>query len=279
MPIRMLRDWTDSDKVNGLTVQAERFFVRLIMKVDDYGCFYANPALLKASCFPLLLDAVREADISRWMAECQKAGLIVLYEAGSKRYLQICDFKQRLDRAKAKFPLPPADFFAGTENQTCSDFPEVVNEFPPETETERKLKPNRAKALVVASDDGSRQLRADYEKLVTNIDGKDRVAVWVGVRQFIQDHKPAFIEPYMDAWNLFAISMGLVKQPQQITDKRRKKFSTRIMEPSFDFLRILEVIKKSSFLKGNNDRNWKVSIEFILESQENYTKILEEKYD
>src|SRR6266567_4484867 len=104
MPNRMLRDWTDSQKVKKITVYAERFFVRLIMKVDDYGCFHADTSLLKANLFPYLLDSVREADLLRWMAECQKAGLIVLYESDSKKYLQILEFRQRLDRARSKFP-------------------------------------------------------------------------------------------------------------------------------------------------------------------------------
>lgn len=120
MPNRMLRDWTNSDKVNSLSPQAEVFFVRLIMKVDDFGCFWADTRLLKANLFPLKLDKIREADMSRWMDECWKAGLIVLYEESGKKYLQVRDFRQRLDRAKAKFPLP--------DNES----PEVVNEFPPE---------------------------------------------------------------------------------------------------------------------------------------------------
>jgi hypothetical protein len=117
----MLRDWTNSDKINSITVYAERFFIRLIMKVDDYGCFYGDPRILRANLFPLLQNGVREADISRWMAECQKAGLIRLYESDEgKHYLQICDFRQRLDRAKAKFPKPE----------------KFVNDFPREVEVE-----------------------------------------------------------------------------------------------------------------------------------------------
>lgn len=95
------------------------------MTVDDYGRFYADPRLLKANCFPLLLDTIREADISRWMAECQKAGLIVLYESKGKRYLQIEDFRQRLDRAREKYPPPTPE----------SVLPELGNEFPAESQT------------------------------------------------------------------------------------------------------------------------------------------------
>lgn len=128
MPNRMLRDWTESEKMKTVSVHAERFFIRLIMKVDDYGCFKADTSLLKANLFPLLLDVIREADISRWMTECHKAGLIVLYEAQGKKYLQIIDFKQRLDRAKNKYPLP-----------TANDLRDIVNDFPPEVEEEEEV--------------------------------------------------------------------------------------------------------------------------------------------
>lgn len=127
----MLRDWTDSDPVNSLSVYGERFFVRLIMKADDYGCYHADARLLKSFLFPLLPDGVREADISRWLAESEKAGLIVLYESDGKRYLQIQDFRQRLDKARHKFPLPPA----GNPITTVNEFPAEAEK---ETEEERK---------------------------------------------------------------------------------------------------------------------------------------------
>lgn len=135
MPNRMLRDWTGSDKINSLSVNAERFFVRLIMKVDDFGCFYADTRLLKANLYPLLLDSIREADLLRWMAECQKAGLIVLYGSAGKKYVQILDFRQRLDKAKSRFPQPVNGF-----PEVVNEFPEVVNEFPAEVEVEQKKK-------------------------------------------------------------------------------------------------------------------------------------------
>lgn len=140
MPNRMLRDWTDSERVNGLTAHAERFFTRLIMKVDDYGCFHADARLLKASLFPLQLDSIREADLSRWMTECQKAGLIVLYESNSKRYLQILDFKQRLDKSNPKFPLPSSG------NPLT-----IVTEFPSEAKAETKTdsETNRESGTIV----------------------------------------------------------------------------------------------------------------------------------
>lgn len=145
MPNRILRDCTDSEKINQLDAYAERFFYRLIMIVDDYGRFYAHPGLLKAKMFPFLLDKIREADISRWKAECLKAGLIALYEIAGKEYLQIEDFRQRLDKAKEKFPSP----ISGNSITIDNDFREFDNDFP--AEKKQKLETETRKETEVAS--------------------------------------------------------------------------------------------------------------------------------
>ena len=77
MPNRVLRDWTNSDKINSVSVHAERFFTRLIMQADDFGRFHASPRLLSSYLFPLK-DDMRDADITRCLTECEAAGLIVI---------------------------------------------------------------------------------------------------------------------------------------------------------------------------------------------------------
>lgn len=140
MANRILRDWTDSDKINSLSIGAERFFTRLIMKVDDYGVFYADTRLLKANLFPMLLDSIREAEITRWIAECEKAGIVVLYEHSGKRYIQIVDFKQRLDRARSKYPLPSANEARVIANDSRAET-ETKQETESETESETMVWP------------------------------------------------------------------------------------------------------------------------------------------
>lgn len=106
MPNRILRDWTDSFSVNELDAQAERFFVRLIMKADDFGRFHADTRLLKANLFPLLSE-IRDTDISRWIAACEKAGLLRCYvDDRSRSYLEIVNFRQRTRQSESKFPSP-----------------------------------------------------------------------------------------------------------------------------------------------------------------------------
>jgi hypothetical protein len=139
MPNRILRDWTDSEAVDLLSIYAERFFTRLIMKVDDYGRYSANLKLLKSALFPLKTD-VRETDVSRWLSECEQSGLVVLYNVASKGYLQIINFKQVLRQKHEKFPSPPDNItcLADDKQTTSICFPETKGN---EVETETKKKP------------------------------------------------------------------------------------------------------------------------------------------
>jgi len=106
MPTRLLREGIlTSERVNELDFPAEVFYRRLMSKVDDHGLFDARLSVLRASLYPLKVDRVREADISRWMAACQKAGLIVLYEADNKHYLRMLDTNWQV-RSEPKYPLP-----------------------------------------------------------------------------------------------------------------------------------------------------------------------------
>ena len=109
MPNRIIREAIlSSERVASLGWPAEVFYRRLMSIVDDYGRHEAHPQLLRSRCYPLQTDNVRTADITRWMAECQKAGLILGYEVEGKRYLEILNFGQQR-RSASKCPPPSAD--------------------------------------------------------------------------------------------------------------------------------------------------------------------------
>lgn len=114
MPNRILRDGIlNSEAVNKLPPIAELFYRRLMSVVDDHGRFFAHPAILRASCYPMQLEQVKESDISTWLEACTQkihtsAGdviLIAVYVVSGKKYLQINNFKQRV-RSDSKFPAP-----------------------------------------------------------------------------------------------------------------------------------------------------------------------------
>lgn len=131
MPNRIIRDWTDSERIDALSFQAEIMLLRLMMKADDLGAYHANPKLINSFCFPL--KNIRETDISRWLQELVSAGLIALYDADNKRYLHIINFGQRMRTVKPKFPQIPENELSKYMSATCQ---QMVNISPPEDETE-----------------------------------------------------------------------------------------------------------------------------------------------
>lgn len=140
MPNRILRDFTDSDLIDALDVNAERFFVRLIMKVDDYGRYFADERLLKSALFPLKTD-IRVTDITRWVTACEKSGIITTYKVANKRYLEIANFNQQLRIKKSKFPENQLINNDTQMHSECTSSANVKrNEVEIETETEVEAK-------------------------------------------------------------------------------------------------------------------------------------------
>jgi hypothetical protein len=117
MPTRLIREGIlDSDAVNSLSWPAEVFYRRLMSVVDDFGRFDGRIPVLKSRLYPLQLERVRDADIPRWIAECEKAGLIRVYTNAGKPYILFNKLGE--PRAKeSKYPAPPADANGETGNE------------------------------------------------------------------------------------------------------------------------------------------------------------------
>ena len=113
MPVRLVRPWCDSDRVDQLGDAAEVFFLRLIMCADDFGRFTADPRLLKAALYPL--RDIRNADITRLLQRCEHSGLLAVYNgADGKPYTTIRNFGQRMRAKVSKYPPPPDELMTDT---------------------------------------------------------------------------------------------------------------------------------------------------------------------
>ncbi len=106
MPKRLLRDWTDSERIDRLSHGAEVMFTRLIMAADDYGRFTAKPALIVTRCFPLR-RTLTDDQIVAWRSELVDAGLIELYHHEAREFMVIRRFGQSLRAKQSRFPAPP----------------------------------------------------------------------------------------------------------------------------------------------------------------------------
>ena len=107
MPNRIVREGIlTSERINALSPNAELFYRRLMSVVDDFGRFSAHHTLLRAACYPLKLDSVKEDSIKKHLAECVDAGLIVLFTVAAKTFLELQDFRQQVRAKESKYPAP-----------------------------------------------------------------------------------------------------------------------------------------------------------------------------
>ena len=106
MPNRILRDGIlRSEKIAQLAPMAELFYRRLMSVVDDFGRYYAKPALLLSDCFPIRPSWADEPSLSLWVEECVTSGLITRYSVSGTEYLEIQNFGQRVREGReSKFP-------------------------------------------------------------------------------------------------------------------------------------------------------------------------------
>lgn len=157
MPNRILRDWTDSLAFDGLPAEAERLFVRILMKVDDFGRFHAHPQLLKSACFPLAED-LRANTVAAWLTQLSDRQLVFSYKSGTGQYLAVRKFRQRARAESSKFPPPdgqPADWMPPDDGhltvtcQSSDGHPRAYSETESKTSSESNTEASGARAGAV----------------------------------------------------------------------------------------------------------------------------------
>lgn len=191
MPNRLIRDFSEDGRIDRLSFKAEVFFRRLWNKADDFGRFYADPRILCAKLFPLKSD-VRTADISLWLAECEKNGLIACYDAvdlndkQSKKFLEIIDFNQQVRIKKSVFPSNDKQMISGC----AADDKHVQTDCRPEEEVEieeeKELEKNKQKDFL----DSAERIWKEYPKK----DGKKE-----GIKAILKRLKEGLTEEYLTA--------------------------------------------------------------------------------
>lgn len=88
----------------------------------------------------------------------------------------------------------------------------------------------------------------------------------------------AVLDEIVKSWNALATDCGLATI-KGVGNGRTKAITARLSEPAFDFKDITERIRHSEFVRGKNDRGWKIDFDWIFLSPNNYLKLLEGKYD
>jgi hypothetical protein len=129
MPNRIIKESIcTSEELANISDGAETLFYRLIVKADDFGCYYADPEIVRNICFAKK-KRVKEAHVIKWLEELKNNKLIIIYEDNGKPYLQLKTFENHQQRraTKPKFPLPTSDINC-YQPQSNAPINENVNE-------------------------------------------------------------------------------------------------------------------------------------------------------
>lgn len=255
----------DSEKVDKLSATGERFFTRALLKSDDCGRLDARPAILLSLLFPLKRNMKEESIISA-MDECLEIGpdgtsLIYIYIVSGKRYLQINNFKAR--RGVNSVALYPDPVLAETvipaqKIQESSESENSAQNFSKPTES------GTFGAEFLEEKGGSSPLQSP------SLPQKEASPLVLSFPDLPANISYAY---YQESWNGMARAAGL-PSVEEITDARRDKLKTRKF-PVGVWTAILAKITESDFLRGKNERGWRVTFDWVIHNDTRYVRIME----
>ena len=105
MPNRIIKESIcRSEEIDSLSWFEEVLFYRLIVTCDDFGRYDGRAKIIKGSCFPL--KDITEKDIDKALGKLSAVGLVRVYEAKGRPYLQLVTWAdhQRIRNQKSKYP-------------------------------------------------------------------------------------------------------------------------------------------------------------------------------
>lgn len=269
--VSLLTTYPQSEKVNSLSIGAEMMYLRLVASSDDQGCYYGDPPLLMAY---LLGHRLRNHEVSRqkvdiWTEELERARLLERYATNGQTYVHLLDFF-RWNRADYKpnnrFPKPTQDLILP-----------AVHEI--RTEPDRNPYGNRSESVREPIENRSPSSSSSSTTTTTTT---TPTLASARVSADKPPTPPCENTPYseiMDQWNKTATEAGL-PQVRRLSKKRKAKVKTRWADAEFrnQYATVLDRIRGSPFLCGDNDRGWKADFDWLFTNDTNWLKILEGKY-
>jgi len=125
------------------------------------------------------------------------------------------------------------------------------------------------------------QMLQEFIEVVTgsettcNLYGKNKKVIIEGYNKIYMDWEQSIFA----SWNSFCDKYPTLSKIKEISEKRRTKLKKRFEKKSFqDFKAILKAIEEQPFLRGENQRKWVVSFDWLIENDTNYLKVLEYRY-
>lgn len=99
--------------------------------------------------------------------------------------------------------------------------------------------------------------------------------------KYSKEKKSKETVPYQQIKNLYNKICKSLPSVRKLSDRRKKHIKTRWNEEKNigTFKTVFEKAEQSSFMTGNNNRNWTADFDWIIKNNNNFNKVLEGKYD
>lgn len=106
---RIYSGFITGQRINKLSIEAEAWFWRVLVSVDDFGNGRADPDLCRDATAGR--RKVTSNQVKEWLEEMQSVGLVSFYSAKSELYLHVTDFEVSQPAGKngkriRRYPVP-----------------------------------------------------------------------------------------------------------------------------------------------------------------------------
>jgi hypothetical protein len=109
MPNRIIRsDLLTSERYWSVTTEARQLYMHLLLVADDFGLYTASNYAIRATCYGL--EKPSSEKVERWLSELSDAGLCLVYECKSNRFVFLPRFRQLVRNKRSKYPIAPNVF-------------------------------------------------------------------------------------------------------------------------------------------------------------------------
>lgn len=115
MPSRVIRgdELLESERYMAQSPAVQAFYIHTLCAADDFGLCLMTPTFIRRRFF---LRPPGDSKIEHLIQTAASADLIRLYEFGGTRFAFVPRFRQRMDRYRAKCPMPPPELFEDDEH-------------------------------------------------------------------------------------------------------------------------------------------------------------------
>ena len=233
--VPLLKDFPDSRKMNKISNNAECLYCRLLAVADDNGNFYGHQQEL----FGKLFSAKRAEKI------CADDILQWRKELESVGLIEIFE-------------------------HDGEPFVHILDVF---RVIRKDLKSVR---VIIEADDHKSQAVIEWERANRKTGSKPKSTPSRDPQQDPTDSivfNQNFPNVFMEYWN----SVNGLPVIKAMSKGRIQKLKTRMQEDVFshDWKKIIRKLSRSPFHTGSNDRKWKATVDWILQNDTNYMKILD----